>query len=223
MSATPFDQRDGWIWFDGQIVPWKDAKVHVLTHGLHYGSLRVRGRARLWRRDLQVDRAHRASDKSAEILDFRFPTRSPRSMPPSASCSKKNGLTDAYVRPVAWRGSRDDGRRGAATTRSISPSRSGTGRAISTRRRSSRASGSTWPSTAGPIRRPRRPRQGGRPLHDLHHLQARAEAKGYADALMLDWRGHVAEGTGANVFFIKDGEIHTPTPTASSTASPARR
>ena len=105
MSAAPFDQRDGWIWYDGQFVPWSDAKAHVLTHGLHYGSSGIRGRARLRGRDFQVDAAFGAADEIGEILDFEIPytvaeidAAKPRSL-------QKNGYTDAYIRPVAWRGS----------------------------------------------------------------------------------------------------------------------
>ena len=136
MSAIPFDQRDGWIWYDGQLVPWKDAKLHVLTHGLHYGSERVRGRARLWRRDLQVDASIRSGCKrSAEILDFEIPYT-------VAEIDAAKRLVLAAERPdgrlsapgrLARLG--DDGRLGPAATRSTSPSPPGNGRAISTRPR----------------------------------------------------------------------------------------
>ena len=190
-------------------MPWKEANLHVLSHGLHYASWRVRGRARLWRADFQVHEHAERLKRSAQVLDFEIPYSAAEIVAAKGLVVEKNGKKDAYVRPVAWRGSEMMGVSAQNNTIHLAIA-SGNGRAISIPSSGSRASGSISPNIAGPIRRPRPAGQGSRPLHDLHHLQAPAERKGYADAMMLDWQGRVAECTGANIFFVKDGKIHTP-------------
>jgi branched-chain amino acid aminotransferase len=210
MSAPPFDQRDGWIWYDGQIVPWKDAQLHVLSHGLHYGSSVFEGE-RAYRGEIFKSTEHSERlKKSAEVLDFEIPYSVAEIDAAKRLVLDRNGQRDAYVRPVAWRGSEMMGV--AAQTNTIHL-------AVATWE---------WPSYFDPAQRLkgirldmaeyRRPDPATAPCRSkaagLYMIctisKHKAERKGYADALMLDWQGRVAECTGANVFFIKDGAIHTP-------------
>ena len=132
----------------------------------------------------------------------------------------KNGLADGYVRPIAWRGPEKIGV-SAQETKSMWPSPCWEWPSYFTPEEKAKGIRLTWAKYSARSPEPRRRRQGRRPLHDLHPVQARRGEGGYADALMLDYRGYVAEATGANVFFLQDGVMHTPTPDCSSTASPA--
>jgi branched-chain amino acid aminotransferase len=210
MSATPFDQRDGWIWYDGQLVPWKDARLHVLSHALHYASSVFEGERAYGGVVFKSTEHSERLKKSAEILDFEIPYSVAEIDAAKQLVLEKNGQTDAYVRPVAWRGSEMMGV--AAQNNKIHL-------AIATW---------DWPSYFDPAQKmkgirldiaeyrrpdpetaPSRAKAAG--LYMICTISKhRAERKGYADALMLDWQGRVAECTGANVFFIKDGTIHTP-------------
>jgi branched-chain amino acid aminotransferase len=210
MSATPFDQRDGLIWYDGKLVPWKDAQLHVLSHGLHYGSSVFEGE-RAYGGVIFKSREHSERLKrSAEILDFEIPYTPEEIDAAKYLVLEKNGQTDAYVRPVAWRGSEMMG---------VAAQHNKIHLAIATWE---------WPSYFDPAEKMkgiridiadyRRPDPATAPstakaagLYMICTISKhRAERKGYADALMLDWQGRVAECTGANVFFIRDGVVHTP-------------
>ena len=210
MSIIPFDQRDGSIWFDGEIVPWKEAKVHVLTHGLHYGSSIFEGE-RAYGGTIFKSREHSLRlHKSAEIMDFTIPYSVEQLDAAKAKVVELNGGGDQYVRPVAWRGSE---------MMAVSAQHSKIHVAIATW---------AWPSMFDPetkmkgikldIADYRRPDPACAPVHakaaGLYMIctisKHRAEKKGYADAMMLDWQGRVAECTGANIFFTRDGAIHTP-------------
>jgi branched-chain amino acid aminotransferase len=210
MSATPFDQRDGWIWYDGQIVPWKDAQLHVLSHGLHYGSSVFEGERAYGGEIFKSTEHSERLKKSAEILDFEIPYTVAEIDAAKRLVLEKNGQTDAYLRPVAWRGSEMMGV--AAQTNKIHLA----------------IASWEWPSYFDPAQKMkgiridmaeyRRPDPATAPsaakaagLYMICTISKhKAERKGYADALMLDWQGRVAECTGANVFFIRDGIIHTP-------------
>ncbi|MBZ6078181.1 branched-chain amino acid aminotransferase [Microvirga puerhi] len=210
MSGTPFDQRDGWIWYDGQLVPWKDAKVHVLTHALHYASSVFEGeRAYGGTIFKSIEHAERLK-KSAQILDFEIPYSVAEIDAAKRLVLEKNGQRDAYLRPVAWRGSEMMG---------VSAQHNKIHLAIASWE---------WPSYFDPAQKMkgiridmaeyRRPDPATAPstakaagLYMICTISKhRAERRGYADALMLDWQGRVAECTGANVFFVKDGVLHTP-------------
>ena len=210
MSIIPFDQRDGSIWFDGEIVPWKEAKVHVLTHGLHYGSSIFEGE-RAYSGTIFKSREHSLRlHKSAEIMDFTIPYSVEQLDAAKAKVVELNGGGDQYVRPVAWRGSE---------MMAVSAQHSKIHVAIATW---------GWPSMFDPetkmkgirldIADYRRPDPACAPVHakaaGLYMIctisKHKAEKKGYADAMMLDWQGRVAECTGANIFFTRDGAIHTP-------------
>ncbi|MDF2812635.1 MAG: branched-chain amino acid aminotransferase [Microvirga sp.] len=210
MSAAPFDQRDGWIWYDGQFVPWRDAQVHVLTHGLHYGSSVFEGE-RAYGGVVFKSREHSERlKKSGQILDFEIPFTVAEIDAAKLAVIEKNGLKDAYLRPVAWRGSEMMG---------VAAQHNKIHLAIATWE---------WPSYFDPAQKMkgirldmadyRRPDPATAPstakaagLYMICTISKhRAERRGYADALMLDWQGRVAECTGANVFFIRDGVVHTP-------------
>ena len=211
MALVPFDDRDGQIWFDGVMVPWRDAKLHVLSHGLHYASGVFEGE-RAYGGHIFKLRAH--TDRliaSGRILGFEIPWTAEQI---DAACKQvvaANGLTDAYVRPIAWRG---------AEQLSVSAQQTKIHLAIATW---------AWPNLFGDNRMKgvrlgmaewKRPHPQTAPtaskaagLYMIGTLSKHAaEAAGFDDALMLDWRGQVAEATGANVFFVMDGALHTPTP-----------
>jgi branched-chain amino acid aminotransferase len=210
MAIIPFDQRDGWIWFNGEIVPWKDAKVHVLTHGLHYGSSVFEGE-RAYGGVIFKSAEHSIRfRKSAEIMDFEIPYSVEELNAAKDKVVELNGGGDQYVRPVAWRGSE---------MMAVSAQHNRIHVAIATW---------AWPSMFDPetkmkgikldIADYRRPDPACAPVHakaaGLYMIctisKHKAEKKGYADAMMLDWQGRVAECTGANIFFTRDGAIHTP-------------
>lgn len=212
MAAKPFDQCDGFIWMNGAFVPWADAKVHVLTHGLHYASAVFEGEraygGEIFKLTEHTERLH----ESARILGFTIPYPVAEIDEACRQLLRKQGFQDAYVRPIAWRGSESLG---------VSAPDNRINLAIAIWQ---------WPSyfdpaqklrgirldmaeyrRADPLTAPSRAKAAG--LYMICTISKHAaEARGYADALMLDWRGRVAEATGANVFFVKDGEIHTPTP-----------
>ncbi len=212
MSVLPFDQRDGMIWFDGALTPWADAQMHVLSHGLHYASCVFEGEraygGEIFKLTEHTERLH----ESAKLLDFEIPWSVEEIDDACRDLLKVQGFSDAYVRPVAWRGSEMMG---------VSAQHNKIHLAIAIWE---------WPSYFKPEERLkgirldmaeyRRPDPQTAPskskaagLYMICTLSKhRAERRGYADAMMLDWRGHVAEATGANVFFVKDGDLHTPTP-----------
>ncbi|MCC6983323.1 MAG: branched-chain amino acid aminotransferase [Bauldia sp.] len=214
MASIPFDQRDGVIWFNGEFVPWKDAKVHVLTHGLHYASCVFEGERAYNGRIFELE-AHTARlFESANILGFEIPYTQAAINEACQEELRRQGLTDAYVRPLAWRGSEMMGVSAQSNRINVA------------------IAAWEWPSYFDPAQRlkgirldlakyrrpdpmtaPSKSKAAG--LYMICTLSKHAaEQKGYADALMLDWRGRVAEATGANVFFVKDGVLHTPTPDA---------
>ena len=210
MSLLPFDDRDGWIWLDGQFVPWREATVHVLTHGLHYASAVFEGERMYGGEIYKLTEHTERLFKSAEMLDFEIPFTVAEIDQACKDTCAKNGLTDAYLRPIAWRGSEMIGVSAQHTKIHV---------AIAVW---------DWPSYFKPEERAKgirmtwakykRPSPETEPVHakatGLYMIctisKHAAEAKGYADAMMLDYRGQVAEATGANIFFVKDGVIHTP-------------
>ncbi len=210
MSATPFDQRDGWIWYDGQIVPWKDAQLHVLSHGLHYGSSVFEGERAYGGEIFKSTEHSERLKKSGQILDFEIPYTVAEIDAAKRLVLQKNGMRDAYLRPVAWRGSEMMGVAAQANKIHLA------------------IAAWEWPSYFDPAQKMkgiridmaeyRRPDPATAPsaakaagLYMICTISKhKAERKGYADALMLDWQGRVAECTGANVFFIRDGVVHTP-------------
>jgi branched-chain amino acid aminotransferase len=208
--AVAFDQRSDLIWFDGKLIPTIDCKINVLTHGLHYASCVFEGE-RAYEGEIFESTAHSERLKrSAQILDFEIPYSVAEIDAAKRLVLEKNNQRDAYVRPIAWRGSEALG---------VSAQNNKIHFAIATWE---------WPSYFDPAQRLkgirldlaeyRRPDPKTAPclakaagLYMICTISKhRAEKRGYADAMMLDWLGRVAECTGANIFFIKDGKIHTP-------------
>ncbi|WP_026988154.1 branched-chain amino acid aminotransferase [Fodinicurvata fenggangensis] len=208
----PFDDRDGVIWYDGALVPWRNANLHVLTHGLHYASCIFEGERAYGGEIFKATEHHQRLHKSAEIMGFEIPYSVADIDVAAAEVLKANGISDGYIRPVAWRGSEMMG---------VSAQKTRIHLAIAAWE---------WPTyftpearlegirmTEGKYRRPD-PRTA--PVHSkaagLYMIctlsKHEAEQQGFNDALMLDWRGQVAEATGANIFLVQDGKLHTPTP-----------
>ena len=212
MSLVPFDDRDGVIWLDGQFVPWREAKVHVLTHALHYASAVFEGERMYGGEIFELTQHTERLFRSAEILDFQIPYTVAEIDAACKETCARNGLTDCYVRPIAWRGSEQIGVSAQQTKIHVA------------------IAAWEWPSYFKPEERAkgirltfakyRRPDPATAPtaskavgLYMICTISKHAaEREGYADALMLDWRGYIAESTGANIFLIRDGVIHTPTP-----------
>jgi branched-chain amino acid aminotransferase len=206
------DQRDGWIWFDGEFVPWKEAKIHVLTHGLHYASSVFEGE-RAYGGEIFKSRQH--TDRliqSGKTLDFTIPWSVEQIEEAKRQVLQKNGLVDAYVRPVAWRGSEElsvparNNKVHLAIAAWVWPSYF----SVEEKLKGIRLEWSRW-KRPSPETIPSSAKAAG--LYMICTLSKDAAmANGYADALMLDYRGYVAEATGANVFFIKGKDITTPLP-----------
>ena len=208
--ALTFDDRDGVIWFDGEFVDWRDARVHVLTHGLHYGSCVFEGQRAYGGVVFEQRRHHERLHESARILGFDVPYSVEVLDAACEDLLKRMNFVDAYVRPVAWRGSEMMGVSAQQNTIHVA------------------IAAWEWPSYFKPEERMkgiridlaeyRRPDPRTAPskskaagLYMICTISKHAaEKKGYADALMLDWEGYVAEATGANVFFVHQGKIVTP-------------
>ncbi len=223
--AIPMDQREGWIWFDGELKPWKDAKIHVLTHGLRYASCVFEGERAYGG---EIFRSRERTERliaSGQTLDFTIPYSIDEIEAAKRLVLEKNNLVDAYARPVAP--ARLGRAVGAGAQEHRSPRHRELGVAVyfsvEEKLKGIRLEWSKWRSARAPETIPCKAKAAG--LYMICTLSKDAAmANGYADALMLDYRGYVAEATGANVmFFIKGGdEIHTPDPTASSMASRVR-
>ncbi|MBC7137173.1 MAG: branched-chain amino acid aminotransferase [Defluviimonas sp.] len=210
--AGAYDDRDGKIWMDGKLVEWRDAKVHVLTHALHYASAVFEGErcynGRIFR---GVEHSQRLR-RSAELLDMEIPFSVEEIEAAKYAMLKANGWTDAYVRAIAWRGSGED--------MGVSASRNPVRLAVAgwewgnyygeAKTTGARLDISKW-KRPSPETIPSAAKAAG--LYMICTMSKHAaEAKGCSDAMMLDYRGYVAEATGANIFFAKDGEVHTPLP-----------
>ena len=211
MALVPFDDRDGWIWLDGQFVAWRDAKLHVLSHGLHYASGVFEGE-RAYSGNIFKLREHTERlINSGRILGFEIPWTADEIDAACIATLARNNQVDAYVRPIAWRGTEQ---------LSVSAQQTKIHLAIATwawpnlfgdnRMKGVRLGWAKWkrphPETA-----PTASKAAG--LYMIGTLSKHhAEAEGFDDALMLDWQGDISEATGANVFMVIDGQLHTPAP-----------
>jgi branched-chain amino acid aminotransferase len=212
MAVLSFDDRDGLLWYDGAMVPWREAKTHVLTHGLHYASCVFEGQRAYSGRVFKLEEHTARLFESARILGMKIPYTETQF---NAACNdvlEASGLSDAYMRPVVFRGSE---------MMAVSAQHTKIHAAIAVWQ---------WPSYFDPKEKLKGIRldiaEWRRPAPDTAPTKAKAaglymictiskhtaEAKGYADAMMFDYRGYVAEATGANVFFVDDGKLHTPIP-----------
>jgi len=207
-----YDDRDGQIWMNGRFVPWREADVHILTHALHYASSVFEGEraygGRIFESRAHSERLH----ASAAAMDFEIPWGVDEIEAAKADTLAANGLEDAYVRAIAWRGAGED--------MGVASRRNPVHLAIATwpwgayygdaKERGAKLDLARW-KRPSPETAPSQAKAAG--LYMICTLSKHeAEAKGCSDAMMLDWRGYVAEATGANIFFVKDGEVHTPKP-----------
>jgi branched-chain amino acid aminotransferase len=210
MASIPFDDRDGYIWMDGEFVAWRDSKVHILTHALHYASAVFEGeRAYGGKIFRSLDHSKRLHN-SARIMGFEIPFTVEQLEEAKREALAKSGLDSAYVRAVAWRGSEMMGVSAQNNTIHLAVAVWAWGDYFADKMKGIRLTHAEW----------RRPAPDTAPCHakaaGLYMIctlsKHAAEKAGYADALMLDYRGQVAEATGANIFFVRDNVLHTPTP-----------
>ena len=211
MVSLSFDNREGYLWQNGSLVEWKDAEIHVLNHGLHYASCVFEGERAYNGKIFESEKHTERLFFSAKSLDMKIPFSQKEILEAKNTLLKKNSLSNAYVRPVVWRGSEMMAVSAQSTKINV---------AIAVWE---------WPSYFDPdqkmqgikldIAKWRRPSPDCGPVHakaaGLYMIctlsKHEAEAKGYSDALMLDYRGQIAEATGANIFFkMPDGKLHTP-------------
>ncbi len=206
----PFHDRDGVIWFNGELVPWRDANTHVLTHALHYASSVFEGERGYGGEIFKLEDHTARLIEGAGIMDFEIPYSAEEINQACRDVMSANNLVDCYIRPVAWRGSEMMGVSAQHNTINLAiaawewgsyfdPAErlKGIKLAIAKYRRPDPACAPVKAKAAG--------------LYMICTIEKhRAEKNGFADALMFDYRGRVAECTGANVFFVKDGDLHTP-------------
>jgi branched-chain amino acid aminotransferase len=212
MSMIPFDDREGVIWLDGELVPWRDAKLHVLSHALHYASCIFEGERAYGGRIFKMSEHHQRLHHSARVLGFDVPYSVAEIDAAANAVMGENGIVDGYVRPIAWRGSEMMG---------VSAQKTKIHLAIGAwewpayftpeaRMEGIRMQVSEWRRPA-PNTAPTMSKAAG--LYMICTLSKhKAEAAGYNDALMLDYRGRIAEATGANIFLVQNGALHTPAP-----------
>jgi branched-chain amino acid aminotransferase len=207
-----FEDRDGWIWFDGQLVPWREAEVHVLTHALHYASSVFEGQRAYGGEIFKLTEHSTRLVNSARLLGFEIPWSVPEIDAACREVLEANGEQDCYMRPLAWRGSEQMGvsAQKARIHLAIASWPWGAYFGEEAMLKGLRLDISKWRRPA-PYTAPTESKAAG--LYMICTLaRHEAQAKGYDDALMFDWRGQVAEATGANAFFVRDGRLHTPTP-----------
>jgi len=211
-ELIPYDDRDGTIWFNGALVPWREAKLHVLSHALHYASCVFEGERVYDGRIFKLEEHTQRLFESAEMLQMKIPYDQQTISDANKAVVAEQKIGDGYVRPFAWRGPEQMGVSAQATKIHVA------------------IAAWPWPAYFG-----EEARQSGirlvtskwrRPAPDTAPVKAKAaglymictlskheaEANGYHDALMLDWRGRVSEATGANIFLVQNGVLHTPDP-----------
>ncbi len=207
-----YDDRDGKIWMDGTLVDWRDAKVHVLSHALHYASSVFEGERAYGGRIFESRKHSERLIASGAAIDMPLPWTVDEIEAAKSAVMEANGLSDAYVRAVAWRGAGED--------MGVSSARNPVRLAVAAWEWGAYYGDSKMKGAKLDISKWKRPSPETIPSHakaaGLYMIctmsKHAAEAKGCADALMFDYRGYVAEATGANIFFVKDGEVHTPLP-----------
>ena len=212
MSTQSFDDRDGYIWHNGELQPWRSANAHVLTHAMHYASAVFEGERIYSGRVFKLEEHTERLFFSASILDMDMPYSQDDINEATYEAIRANNITDGYVRPIAWRGSEMMGvsAQGAKTNVSIAVWPWPSYFSPEARQKGIKLDVSEWRRPA-PETSPVFAKAAG--LYMICTLSKHAaERKGFDDSLLLDWRGQVAEATGANIFFVMDGKIHTPTP-----------
>jgi branched-chain amino acid aminotransferase len=211
-DTAPYHDRDGYIWYDGKLLPWREVNAHVLTHALHYASAVFEGERAYGGEIFELTQHSQRLYDGAKVMDFTIPYGVAEIDQACRDTVKANKLTDCYVRPIAWRGSEQMGVSAQATKIHLAVAAwdwgsyfpmeerlKGLRLNIAKYRRPDPATAPSLTKAAG--------------LYMICTIEKhRAERAGYADALMFDWRGRVAECTGANIFFVTEGVLHTPTP-----------
>jgi len=210
MAAKSFDDRDGWVWMDGEFVSHRDAKVHVLSHALHYASCVFEGEraygGAIFKSREHSERLH----ASANILGFKLPFSAEEIDRAKAELIKKQGFENCYVRALAWRGSEQMGVAANRDDVHVAIAAWEWGDYFADKMKGVRLMIAPWRRPA-PDTSPCNSKAAG--LYMICTLSRHAaNDAGFDDAMMFDWRGQIAEGTGANIFFVRDGVLHTPTP-----------
>ncbi|MDQ3478908.1 MAG: branched-chain amino acid aminotransferase [Pseudomonadota bacterium] len=207
-----FHDRDGFIWFDGTLVDWRDAQVHVLTHALHYASSVFEGQRAYNGEIFKLTEHSQRLHNSAKLLGFEIPWTVEQIGAACKEVLEANNLVDAYMRPVAWLGSERMGVSPTGTRPHLAIAAWPWGKYFDPEKakRGIRLTVAPWRRPA-PYTAPVHAKASG--LYMIAMLSRKhAEDTGFDDALMFDWRGQVAEATGANAFFVRDGAVYSPTP-----------
>ena len=211
-ETQSFDDRDGWIWIDGKLVPWRDANVHILTHALHYASSVFEGQRAYGGTIFKLTEHSQRLRNSASLLGFDLPWSVEQIDAACVEVLEASGMTDAYMRPVAWRGSEQMGVSPKGTQPHLAIACWHWGKYFDEAKAAKgiRLDMAPWRRPA-PYTAPVHSKAAG--LYMIATLSKQhADARGFDDALMLDWRGQIAEATGANAFFVREGKLFTPTP-----------
>src|SRR5690349_15005964 len=212
-ATRPFDDRDGTIWFDGKLVKWRDANVHILTHALHYGSSVFEGERIYGGRIFRLREHSQRLIDSARILGFEIPWSLEQIEAATNETVRASGIQEGYVRPIAWRGAEQMGVSAQLTEIHLAIAVWDDWKAYFTPEARSKGIRMAWSKWARPAPNTAPTASKAAGLYMICTLSKHdAEAEGYDDALMLDWRGQIAEATGANIFLVIDGELHTPKP-----------
>ncbi len=207
MAMLPYDDRDGEIWVNGAMVPWREAKLHVLTHGLHYGSCVFEGERFYNGRVFKLTEHSERLVTSGQLLGFTIPYSVAEIDEATRQTVAAMGFDDGYVRPVAWRGSELMGVAAQDSRINLAIAVWEWGKYLPD---GVKLETSRW-RRPSPDCAPVAAKAAG--LYMICTLSKHsAEQNGCNDSLMLDYRGQIAEATGANIFLVKDGCIHTPTP-----------
>ena len=208
MAFIPYDDRDGFIWMDGAFTPWREAKVHVLTHGMHYASTVFEGERAYGGVIYRSEHHSQRLENSAKILGFDLPYSVAEIETAKKEALAKSGLENAYVRAFAWRGSEQMGILATETSVRTVIAVWSWGDYFDDKMAGVRLTNAAY-ARPSPETAPCHAKAAG--LYMICTIsKQKAHLEGYADALMLDYEGYVAEATGANIFFTRDGAIHTP-------------
>ena len=213
-ESPGYGNREGYIWFNGEFVPWRSANVHILTHAMHYGSSVFEGE-RAYGGKIFANRKHTLRlMESARQLDIDIHYTPEEIEKAKADVMSLNGLSDAYVRPLAWRGVGED--------MGVASHKNPCNLVIATWEWGRYYGSDDDPNEIKGIKLDisdwQRPSEKTIPSHakasGLYMIctisKHKAQSQGYTDALMFDYRGYIAEATGANIFFVRNGEVHTP-------------
>ncbi len=210
--GSAYDDRDGFIWMDGDLVEWRSAKVHLLTHALHYGSAVFEGERAYGGHIFKSEQHSQRLLDSGKAMDIPIPYTVAEIEQAKADTLHANNMSDAYIRVLCWRGSGLD--------MGVASARNPVHMAVATWQWGAYYGDAKVTGAKLDISKWKRPSPETIPCHakasGLYMIctmsKHAAEAKGCSDSLMMDYRGYVAEATGANVFFVRDGAVHTPTP-----------